>query len=211
MTKSKPAWFFVPGARPSGGWDGKTPRLQLGGPAYLPATLKWPACRTCQQPMRYLGALLRAEGVMVIFVCAGSEDGPCEWTGPESGAHPIVLIESTTKRVSRPGPCIDAQRIIDGVKAPSMESTAAARNEAYDQQRAKLGQVAQLGGYPFLDHGIGDGVCPRCDGPGMFVLQLAAFAPLDELLGIPEESELFVAGCADLCEDDAFWLGYEAE
>jgi hypothetical protein len=181
MPTFAPLWALVPGGQ-------GVPLAKVGGQPEPVGVLRWPACRMCGTPMRFLFQLPHVPGkvelapyaAVYVFQCE-NPDTVCYRSMPEEGANAAVPVLAGVPKVEgeqHQGLAYNAWSL--GF-APAEEDTAALSvdvNEATSEQLRALDKASEaapeskVGGVPVWLNG--DALLECCGEPARFVAQLSA-------------------------------------
>lgn len=181
MTSIAPLWALVPGG--SG-----VPLAKVGGEPEPVGPLRWPVCRSCGTPMRFLFQLPHVPGkvdlspyaAVYVFQCE-NPDTVCYRSMPDEGANAAVPVLTGEAKVEGDRPKGIPYNAWTLGFAPAEEDTAALSvdvNEATDEQLRALDRAGEdapeskVGGVPVWLNG--DAMLQCCGEPARFVAQLSA-------------------------------------
>lgn len=181
MTSPAPLWALVPGGQ-------GVPLAKVGGEPDPVGPLRWPTCRMCGTPMRFLFQLphvpdkvdLSPFAAVYVFQCE-NPDTACYRSMPDEGANAVVPVRAGEPKVEGERPKGIPYHPWTLGFAPAKEDTAALSvdvNEATDEQLRALDQASEdapeskVGGVPVWLNG--DAMLQCCGEPARFVAQLSA-------------------------------------
>ncbi len=181
MTSTAPLWALVPGGK-------GVPLAKVGGAPEPVGSLRWPVCRSCGTPMRFLFQLphvpekvdLSPYAAVYVFQCE-NPDAVCYRAFPDEGANAAVPVSAGEPKVEGERPKGAPYNDWTLGFAPAEEDTAALSvdvNEATNEQLRALDRAqedapeSKVGGVPVWLNG--DALPQCCGEPTRFVAQLAA-------------------------------------
>jgi hypothetical protein len=181
MATFAPLWALVPGGKGA-------PLAKVGGEPEPVGMLRWPVCRMCGTPMRFLFQLPHVPGkvdlspyaAVYVFQCE-NPDTVCYRSMPEDGANAAVAVLAGEPKVEGERPKGLAYNSWSLGFAPAEEDTAALSvdvNEATSEQLQALDRAqeeapeSKVGGVPGWVNG--DAMLQCCGEPARFVAQLSA-------------------------------------
>jgi hypothetical protein len=181
MTFIAPLWALVPGGP-------GVPLAKVGGEPEPVGPLRWPVCRSCGTPMRFLFQLPHVPGkvdlsphaAVYVFQCE-NPDTVCYRSMPDEGANAAVPVRAGEPKVEGDRPKGVPYNTWTLGFAPAEEDTAALSvdvNEATDEQLRALDRAGEdapeskVGGVPVWLNG--DAMLQCCGEPARFVAQLSA-------------------------------------
>ncbi|WP_224369170.1 hypothetical protein [Hyalangium versicolor] len=181
MATYAPLWALVPGGK-------GVPLAKVGGEPEPAGSLRWPMCRMCGTPMRFLFQLphvpekvdLSPYAAVYVFQCE-NPDTVCYRSMPDEGANAAMPVAPGEPKVEGERPkCIPYNAWSLGF-APTEEDTAALSvdvNEATSEQLQALDRAqeeapeSKVGGVPVWLNG--DAMLQCCGEPARFVAQVSA-------------------------------------
>ncbi|MFL5344986.1 MAG: hypothetical protein ACJ8AT_09330 [Hyalangium sp.] len=181
MATFAPLWALVPGGK-------GVPLAKVGGEPEPVGPMRWPVCRMCGTPMRFLFQLPHVPGkvdlspyaAVYVFQCE-NPDTACYRSMPEEGANAAVPVRAGEPTVEGERPQGIAYNAWSLGFAPAEEDTAALSvdvNEATREQLQALDRAqeaapeSKVGGVPVWLNG--DAMLECCGEPARFVAQLSA-------------------------------------
>lgn len=181
MTSIAPLWALVPGGQ-------GVPLAKVGGEPEPVGPLRWPVCRSCGTPMRFLFQLphvpekvdLSPYAAVYVFQCE-NPDTVCYRSMPDEGANAAVPVRAGEPKVEGDRPKGTPYNVWTLGFGPAEEDTAALSvdvNEATGEQLRALDRAAEdapeskVGGVPVWQNG--DAMLQCCDEPARFVAQLSS-------------------------------------
>lgn len=181
MTSPAPLWALVPGGQ-------GVPLMKVGGEPEPVGPLRWPTCRSCGTPMRFLFQLPHVPGkvdlspfaAVYVFQCE-NPDTACYRAAPDEGANAVVPVRAGEPKVEGERPKGVPYHAWTLGFAPAEEDTAALSvdvNEATDEQLRALDSASEdapeskVGGVAVWLNG--DAMLQCCGEPARFVAQLSA-------------------------------------
>jgi hypothetical protein len=181
MTSLAPLWALVPGGQ-------GVPLAKVGGAPEPVGSLRWPVCRSCGTPMRFLFQLphvpekvdLSPYAAVYVFQCE-NPDTVCYRAFPDEGANAAVPVRAGEPKVEGEQPKGTPYNAWTLGFAPAEEDTAVLSvdvNEATSEQLRALDRAqedapeSKVGGVPVWLNG--DALPQCCGEPTRFVAQLAA-------------------------------------
>jgi hypothetical protein len=181
MTSTAPLWALVPGGQ-------GVPLAKVGGEPEPVGSLRWPICRSCGTPMRFLFQLphvpekvdLSPYAAVYVFQCE-NPDTVCYRAFADEGANAAVPVRAGEPKVEGERPKGTPYNVWTLGFAPAEEDTAALSvdvNEATSEQLRALDRAqedapeSKVGGVPVWLNGDAPPQC--CGEPTRFVAQLGA-------------------------------------
>ena len=181
MTSTAPLWALVPGGQ-------GVPLAKVGGEPEPAGAMRWPVCRSCGTPMRFLFQLphvpekvdLSPYAAVYVFQCE-NPDTVCLRAFTDEGANAAVPVRAGEPKVEGDRPKGIAYNAWTLGFAPAEEDTAALSvdvNEATNEQLRALDRAqeeapeSKVGGVPVWLNGEAPFEC--CGEPARFVAQLSA-------------------------------------
>jgi hypothetical protein len=181
-----------------------------GEPRFLESP-RWPACRTCQEPMTFIGQVERGEGVLFIFLCSSNvSDEPCQSWDPRSGASACFVQPGGLAAIPPRPPRhretqVQLQERYAVTSRPGLSVRAGdGHHDLRARARATTGDV-QIGGF---GDWIQDEIVATCScgAPMELLLQLEAF---DDHINLGDSGRAYVLGCSRRHAADAFELHWQ--
>jgi hypothetical protein len=181
MADLSPLWALVPGG--SG-----VPLAKVGGAPEPVGTLRWPACASCGEPLRFLFQLPHVPGrlelspwaAVYVFQCENPDTVCFRWDA-HAGANAVVAVEEASSAedgARYTGTPYAEWRLGLGPAEEDTEALSVDVNEATDEQLAALDRAleqapeSKVGGVAGWLNGEATPEC--CEKPMRFVAQLAA-------------------------------------